>query len=60
MRRALRWDGLIPQVLDDDGARHPDLDETAALRKQIDAEVTRPPDSTSSSRASIADHSPAA
>ena len=59
LRRALRWDGVIPQILDDDGARLPDLDETAALRKQIDAEVTdRPFDIVI--EGSIADHSPAA
>ena len=39
MQRALRWDGVIPQVLDsaaDGGARQADLDEIAALRAMID------------------------
>ncbi len=27
--RALRWDGIIPQVITADGARQPDLDEVA-------------------------------
>jgi alkanesulfonate monooxygenase SsuD/methylene tetrahydromethanopterin reductase-like flavin-dependent oxidoreductase (luciferase family) len=59
MRRALRWDGMIPQILGDDGARLPDLDETAALRAKIDAVVTdRPFDIVI--EGSISDHSPAA
>ncbi len=57
--RALRWDGVIPQILGDDGARLPDLDETAALRARIDAEVIdRPFDIVI--EGSISDHSPAA
>ena len=40
MRRALGWDGIIPQVLDDsqDGmsVRQPTLDEVAALRAEIE------------------------
>ncbi len=58
-RRALRWDGVIPQVLDDDGARLPDLDELTRLRARIDAEVTdRPFDIVI--EGSISQHSPAA
>ena len=57
--RALRWDGVIPQILGNDGARLPDLEETAALRARIDAEVTdRPFDIVI--EGSISDHSPAA
>ena len=40
MRRALRWDGIIPQVMDPDaegGVRQPHLDEVAALRAEIAA-----------------------
>ncbi|HEY5662731.1 MAG TPA: LLM class flavin-dependent oxidoreductase [Ilumatobacter sp.] len=35
MRRALRWDGLIPQVVDDGGARQATLDELAAIAEQL-------------------------
>jgi alkanesulfonate monooxygenase SsuD/methylene tetrahydromethanopterin reductase-like flavin-dependent oxidoreductase (luciferase family) len=35
MERALRWDGIIPQVLDDDGPRAATLDEIADLRDRI-------------------------
>jgi alkanesulfonate monooxygenase SsuD/methylene tetrahydromethanopterin reductase-like flavin-dependent oxidoreductase (luciferase family) len=35
MARALRWDGLIPQVVDDDGARQATLDELAAIRDDL-------------------------
>ena len=35
MRRATGWDGVIPQVLVDGGARQPDLDEVAALRAEL-------------------------
>lgn len=37
MARALHWDGVIPQVLDDSeaGARQPNLDEVAELRTLI-------------------------
>jgi alkanesulfonate monooxygenase SsuD/methylene tetrahydromethanopterin reductase-like flavin-dependent oxidoreductase (luciferase family) len=39
MARAMRWDGVIPQVLDgDSGARQPHLDEVAELRAELDAE----------------------
>jgi alkanesulfonate monooxygenase SsuD/methylene tetrahydromethanopterin reductase-like flavin-dependent oxidoreductase (luciferase family) len=38
MARALRWDGVIPQVLEDDGARQPRLEEVADLRRQVDRE----------------------
>ncbi len=39
MARALRWDGVIPQVLDPDiegGARQADLGEVAELRSTIE------------------------
>jgi hypothetical protein len=36
MRRALRWDGIIPQVLDGGTVRQPHLDEVAALRNTVD------------------------
>lgn len=37
MSRALRWDGVIPQVLDSaGGARQPHLDEVAELREMIE------------------------
>ncbi len=61
MQRALRWDGIIPQVLGGDGgeARLPDLDEVAALRRQIDdADTDRDVDIVI--EGSIAEHSPAA
>lgn len=35
MRRALRWDGLIPQVIDDGGARMATLAELTAARDQL-------------------------
>jgi alkanesulfonate monooxygenase SsuD/methylene tetrahydromethanopterin reductase-like flavin-dependent oxidoreductase (luciferase family) len=35
MQRALRWDGLIPQVLDNGTARQANLDELAAVRDQL-------------------------
>jgi len=35
--RALRWDGIIPQILDGDGARQPHLDEVATLRSTVTA-----------------------
>jgi hypothetical protein len=35
MARALRWDGLIPQVVDDGAARQANLDELAAIRDQL-------------------------
>ncbi len=40
MSRALRWDGVIPQVLDpssDGGARQPNLLEVSELRDAIEA-----------------------
>jgi hypothetical protein len=40
MRRALSWDGIIPQVIDpltEMGVRQPTLDEVAALRAEIAA-----------------------
>lgn len=35
MERAMRWDGLIPQVIDDGVARQPTLDEVAAIRSTV-------------------------
>jgi alkanesulfonate monooxygenase SsuD/methylene tetrahydromethanopterin reductase-like flavin-dependent oxidoreductase (luciferase family) len=35
MDRALRWDGLLPQVIDENGAREATLDEIAAVRQQV-------------------------
>jgi alkanesulfonate monooxygenase SsuD/methylene tetrahydromethanopterin reductase-like flavin-dependent oxidoreductase (luciferase family) len=35
MQRARRWDGIIPQVVDDGGPRQPDLREVAALRDEL-------------------------
>jgi hypothetical protein len=35
MARALRWDGVIPQVIDGNGARQPHLDEVRALRQLV-------------------------
>ncbi len=56
MDRALRWDGLIPQVLDGDGARQATLDEVAAIGRQLPGD--RPYDVIIEGRAT--DHSPAA
>jgi alkanesulfonate monooxygenase SsuD/methylene tetrahydromethanopterin reductase-like flavin-dependent oxidoreductase (luciferase family) len=33
--RALRWDGIIPQVIGAQGPRQPDLDEVAVLRSKV-------------------------
>jgi hypothetical protein len=35
MRRALSWDGLIPQVIDDGTARQASLDELTAIRDEL-------------------------
>ena len=35
MRRALGWDGLIPQVIDENGARQATLEELAAITDQL-------------------------
>ena len=35
MARALRWDGLLPQVVGTDGARAATLDEVAAVRARV-------------------------
>lgn len=35
MERALRWDGLLPQAIGDDGPRAATLDEVAAVREQV-------------------------
>lgn len=60
MSRALRWDGVIPQVIDGDGgARQPHLDEVAALRARLDLE--RPDDSVDIVvEGTTSEHSPAA
>jgi hypothetical protein len=54
--RALSWDGLIPQVIDDGGARQANLDELAAVAKRLPAD--RPFDVIIEGRAG--DNSPAA
>lgn len=56
MRRALGWDGLIPQVIDADGARQATLEELAAIRDQLPTD--RPYDVVIEGRAT--EHSPAA
>jgi alkanesulfonate monooxygenase SsuD/methylene tetrahydromethanopterin reductase-like flavin-dependent oxidoreductase (luciferase family) len=60
LTRALRWDGVIPQVLDGEGgARQPHLDEVASLRARLDAE--RPGDDVDIVvEGATAEHSPAA
>jgi len=37
MARALRWDGLIPQVIDDGSARQATLEELGAIRSELPA-----------------------
>lgn len=56
----MRWDGVIPQVLDGDGsARQPHLDEVADLRAQLDA--ARPSESVDIVvEGTTTEHSPAA
>jgi alkanesulfonate monooxygenase SsuD/methylene tetrahydromethanopterin reductase-like flavin-dependent oxidoreductase (luciferase family) len=56
MARALRWDGLIPQVLDDGGARQATLEEMIAARSQFPTD--RPYDIVI--EGSSTEHSPAA
>ncbi len=60
MARAMRWDGVIPQVLDDEGgARQPHLDEVRQLRGQLDA--ARPGEGVDIIvEGSMSEHSPAA
>jgi alkanesulfonate monooxygenase SsuD/methylene tetrahydromethanopterin reductase-like flavin-dependent oxidoreductase (luciferase family) len=60
MARAMRWDGVIPQVLDaDGGARQPRLDEVAGLRARLDAD--RPDDDVDIVvEGTMSEHSPAA
>ncbi len=59
IRRALRWDGVIPQVLDGSSARQPDLDDVAALRNRVDTELNgRAFDIVV--EGTMSDHSPAA
>jgi alkanesulfonate monooxygenase SsuD/methylene tetrahydromethanopterin reductase-like flavin-dependent oxidoreductase (luciferase family) len=54
MARALRWDGVIPQVIDDGTVRQPHLDEVASLRELVDdsADIVV--------EGSMSEHSPAA
>jgi predicted NAD-dependent protein-ADP-ribosyltransferase YbiA (DUF1768 family) len=54
MERARRWDGVIPQVIDDGAVRQPHLDEIAALRDTIadDADIVV--------EGTMSEHSPAA
>jgi alkanesulfonate monooxygenase SsuD/methylene tetrahydromethanopterin reductase-like flavin-dependent oxidoreductase (luciferase family) len=54
MARALRWDGLIPQVVDDGGARQATLEELQAIRGEL------PIDYDVIVEGSHAEHSPAA
>ena len=58
--RALRWDGVIPQVLDGEGgARQPHLDEVRDLRALLDVE--RPGDEVDIIvEGTMSEHSPAA
>jgi hypothetical protein len=56
MSRATRWDGLIPQVVDDGGARQASLAEMAACRAALP--VDRPYDVVIEGRSD--EHSPAA
>lgn len=57
--RALRWDGVIPQILDGDGPRQPHLDEVAALRSRVTSDRGSDPFDIVI-EGSIAEHSPAA
>jgi alkanesulfonate monooxygenase SsuD/methylene tetrahydromethanopterin reductase-like flavin-dependent oxidoreductase (luciferase family) len=60
MNRAMQWDGVIPQVLEQGGsARQPHLDEVVELRSQLDAR--RPDDAVDIViEGTVAEHSPAA
>lgn len=59
MGRTFRWDGVIPQVMDADGVRQPNLVETARLRDEIATNVgDRPFDIVI--EGTMAEHSPAA
>lgn len=59
MRRALRWDGIIPQVVGDDGARQPTLDELHDLHTEITAARGDTPFDIVI-EAAMSEHSPAA
>jgi alkanesulfonate monooxygenase SsuD/methylene tetrahydromethanopterin reductase-like flavin-dependent oxidoreductase (luciferase family) len=54
MARALRWDGVIPQVIDDGTVRQPHLDEIASLRDLVDDDADIVVEGT------MSEHSPAA
>jgi hypothetical protein len=57
--RAFRWDGMIPQVIDNGAIRLPNLVETSQLRDEIEAEIgDRPFDIVI--EGTMSDHSPAA
>ena len=60
MARAMSWDGVIPQVIDGEGAaRQPHLDEVAELRMQL--ESRRPGDHVDIIvEGAMSEHSPAA
>jgi alkanesulfonate monooxygenase SsuD/methylene tetrahydromethanopterin reductase-like flavin-dependent oxidoreductase (luciferase family) len=59
MERALRWDGVIPQVLDGGSARQPNLDEVTALRARVGEAITGR-DFDIVIEGTVAEHSPAA
>jgi alkanesulfonate monooxygenase SsuD/methylene tetrahydromethanopterin reductase-like flavin-dependent oxidoreductase (luciferase family) len=59
MERAMRWDGIIPQVVDDGDARQPSLAEVAELRTEIGRERGDAPYDIVI-EGSTAEHSPAA
>ena len=54
MARARRWDGVIPQVIDDGTDRQPRLDEVAALRDDLGDDCDIVVEGT------MSEHSPAA
>ena len=54
VRRALQWDGMLPQVLDDGSVRQPHLDEVASLRDTVEEDYDIIVEGTTS------EHSPAA
>jgi len=63
MRRALGWDGVIPQVIDTDpsvGIRQPHLDEVAELRSSLRSERPDGDDVDIVVEGTMSEHSPAA